>query len=146
MDISQSAIDMARANAVRNRLEGRMDFLTADVFDLLTELEKKGGKPYDFIILDPPAFTKSRKTVDSAERGYKEINLRACGCCRAAATSPPPRAATSCRASCLKNAALRGAGRNVELRQIERASRHLTHPDVGTSRRRLPGNLYFSVV
>ncbi len=56
---------------------GRMDFLTADVFDLLTELEKKGGKPYDFIILDPPAFTKSRKTVKSAERGYKDINLRA---------------------------------------------------------------------
>ena len=54
-----------------------MDFLTADVFDLLTELEKKGGKPYDFIILDPPAFTKSRKTVKSAERGYKDINLRA---------------------------------------------------------------------
>ena len=77
VDISQSAIDMARANAVRNGLEGRMDFLTADVFDLLTELEKKGGKPYDFIILDPPAFTKSRKTVKSAERGYKDINLRA---------------------------------------------------------------------
>ena len=77
VDISQSAIDMARANAVRNGLEGRMDFLTADVFDLLAELEKKGGKPYDFIILDPPAFTKSRKTVKSAERGYKDINLRA---------------------------------------------------------------------
>ena len=54
-----------------------MDFMPTDVFDLLPELDKKGGKPYDFIILDPPAFTKSRKTVKSAERGYKEINYRA---------------------------------------------------------------------
>ncbi len=120
VDISQSAIDMARANAVRNGLEGRMDFLTADVFDLLTELEKKGGKPYDFIILDPPAFTKSRKTVKSAERGYKDINLRALRLL--------PRGGYFATASCshfmpselfekmLRSAAL-DAG--VELRQIE---------------------------
>ena len=61
----------------RNGLDGRMDFLAADVFDLLPELEKNGKKPYDLIILDPPAFTKSRRTVGSAERGYKEINYRA---------------------------------------------------------------------
>ena len=54
-----------------------MDFLVADIFDLLPELISKGGHPYDFIILDPPAFTKSRKTADNAERGYKEINFRA---------------------------------------------------------------------
>ena len=54
-----------------------MDFLVADVFDLLPELGKQGKAPFDFIILDPPAFTKSRKTVAGAERGYKEINLRA---------------------------------------------------------------------
>ena len=77
VDVSASAIGMARQNALRNGLEDRMDFVTADVFDLLPELAAKGGKPYDFIILDPPAFTKSRKTVDSAQRGYKEINLRA---------------------------------------------------------------------
>lgn len=77
VDVSKTAVEMAKANAVRNGLEGRMDFLAADVFDLLPELEAKGGKPYDFIILDPPAFTKSRKTVRSAERGYKEINYRA---------------------------------------------------------------------
>lgn len=77
VDVSETAVDMARQNAVKNGLDGRMDFLAADVFDLLPELEKKGGKPYDFIILDPPAFTKSRKTVNSAERGYKEINYRA---------------------------------------------------------------------
>lgn len=77
VDVSKTAVEMAKANAERNGLDGRMDFLAADVFDLLPELEAKGGKPYDFIILDPPAFTKSRKTVHSAERGYKEINYRA---------------------------------------------------------------------
>ncbi len=77
VDVSKTAVEMAKENAERNGLDGRMDFLAADVFDLLPELEAKGGKPYDFIILDPPAFTKSRKTVHSAERGYKEINYRA---------------------------------------------------------------------
>ncbi|MEE1010444.1 MAG: class I SAM-dependent rRNA methyltransferase [Acutalibacteraceae bacterium] len=77
VDISETAVEMARANAQRNGLDGKMEFLAADVFDLLPELEAKGGKPYDFIILDPPAFTKSRKTVKNAERGYKEINYRA---------------------------------------------------------------------
>ena len=75
VDVSQSAVDLARANAVRNGLEDRMDFLCADVFDLLPSLE--GKHSYDFIILDPPAFTKSRKTAGSAMRGYKEINYRA---------------------------------------------------------------------
>ena len=129
VDISQSAIDMARANAVRNGLEGRMDFLTADVFALLTELEKKGGKPYDFIILDPPAFTKSRKTVKSAERGYKDINLRALRLL--------PRGGYFATASCshfmpselfekmLRSAAL-DAG--VELRQIEARQQSPDHP------------------
>lgn len=77
VDVSETAVAMARENAEKNSLDDRMDFLAADVFDLLPELDKKGGKPYDFIILDPPAFTKSRKTVSSAERGYKEINYRA---------------------------------------------------------------------
>ena len=77
VDVSESAIEMARKNAERNGLAERMDFIAANVFDLLPELEAKGKKPFDFIILDPPAFTKSRKTVHSAERGYKEINLRA---------------------------------------------------------------------
>ena len=120
---------MARENAVRNGLEGRMDFLTADVFDLLTELEKKGGKPYDFIILDPPAFTKSRKTVKSAERGYKDINLRALRLL--------PRGGYFATASCshfmpselfekmLRSAAL-DAG--VELRQIEARQQSPDHP------------------
>ncbi|MBQ8310737.1 MAG: class I SAM-dependent rRNA methyltransferase [Clostridia bacterium] len=77
VDISADAIELARANAVRNGLDGRMDFICADVFDLLTEMSEKGKCDYDFIILDPPAFTKSRETVKNAARGYKEINLKA---------------------------------------------------------------------
>lgn len=77
VDVSQTALDCAAENARRNGLADRIDFLCADVFDLLPALAAKGEKPYDFIILDPPAFTKSRKTVRSAERGYKEINTRA---------------------------------------------------------------------
>ena len=76
VDVSESAIEMARANAARNGLEDKMDFLAADVFDLLPQLEAAHEKPYDFIILDPPAFTKSRRTANNAEKGYKEINLR----------------------------------------------------------------------
>ncbi len=77
VDVSQSAIEMAKANAVRNKLDEKMDFLCEDVFDLLTNLAEKKRSDYDFIILDPPAFTKSRKTVKDAFRGYKEINLKA---------------------------------------------------------------------
>lgn len=76
VDVSQFAVGTAKANAERNGLSDKMDFICADVFDLLPKLaEEKAG--YDFVILDPPAFTKSRKTVGSAERGYKEINYRA---------------------------------------------------------------------
>lgn len=77
VDISETAVEMARQNAIRNGLEDKMDFLAADVFDLLPELCAQKRSPYDLIILDPPAFTKSRKTVAHAERGYKEINTRA---------------------------------------------------------------------
>ena len=74
VDISDEAVRMAERNAARNALSGRMSFEAANVFDLLPTLPPKR---YDFIILDPPAFTKSRKTIHSAARGYKEINLRA---------------------------------------------------------------------
>ena len=129
VDVSASAIEMAKANAVRNGLEEKMDFITADVFDLLPELAAKGKAPYDFIILDPPAFTKSRKTVNSAERGYKEINLRA--------LKLLPRGGYFATASCshfmpselfvkmLRSAAL-DAG--VELRQIEARQQSPDHP------------------
>ncbi len=76
VDISADAVEMTRKNAELNGFTN-MQFTKADVFDLLTEMYKKGGSPYDFIILDPPAFTKSSSTVKNAERGYKEINLKA---------------------------------------------------------------------
>lgn len=77
VDISADAIALAKANAVRNSLDDRMDFVCTDVFDLLTEMAEKGKCDYDFIILDPPAFTKSRDTLKNAIKGYKEINLKA---------------------------------------------------------------------
>lgn len=77
VDISGDAIAMAEQNAKRNHLEDRMTFQATNVFDLLPELPCGAKDGYDLIILDPPAFTKSRNTVDNAMRGYKEINLRA---------------------------------------------------------------------
>ena len=68
---------MARRNAELNGFSSRIDFITADVFEYLSSLCESGKKPFDFIILDPPAFTKSRKTAANAEKGYKEINTRA---------------------------------------------------------------------
>lgn len=76
VDISEFACECAAENAALNHLEDRVHFVTANAFDLLSEQSRKGEK-YDVIILDPPAFTKSRNAVDSALRGYKEINLRA---------------------------------------------------------------------
>ena len=77
VDISELAVAQARKNAQLNELDGKMDFTAANVFDLLPQLEAAHDRTYDFIVLDPPAFTKSRKTIDSAARGYKEINYRA---------------------------------------------------------------------
>lgn len=74
VDISEEAIAMTRENVRRNGFENIIDCETANVFDLLPTLQPN---QYDFIILDPPAFTKSRRTVEKAARGYKEINLRA---------------------------------------------------------------------
>ena len=76
VDISKDAVELTKENAERNGLSN-VDFLCADVFELLTRLYDEGDRTYDYIILDPPAFTKSSKTVRSAERGYKEINMKA---------------------------------------------------------------------
>ena len=76
VDISEFACECAAENAALNHLEDRVHFIAVNAFDLLSEQSRKGEK-YDVIILDPPAFTKSRNAVDSALRGYKEINLRA---------------------------------------------------------------------
>ncbi len=129
VDISESACAMAKKNAERNGLSDRMDFLAVDVFDLLTELSEKGGAPYDFIILDPPAFTKSRKTVKNAERGYKEINYKA--------MKLLPRGGYFATCSCshfmkdelfvkMLASAARDAG--VQLKQIEARQQACDHP------------------
>lgn len=77
VDISQSALDSAKRNAALNGAENKMSFLCADVFELLTDMVNSKKSDYDYIILDPPAFTKSSSTVRDAYRGYKDINMRA---------------------------------------------------------------------
>ena len=76
VDASSLAVDQATANAKLNGLEDRVKFICEDVFELLPKLEEKGEK-FDVVILDPPAFTKSRSSVKNAVKGYREINLRA---------------------------------------------------------------------
>ena len=128
VDVSESAVEMARRNAARNGLEDRMDFVCEDVFDLLPRLEREGS-PYDFIILDPPAFTKARRTAQNAMRGYKEINYRAMRLL--------PRGGYLATASCshfaseamfikMLHAATHDAGR--QLRQIEVRQQAPDHP------------------
>lgn len=77
VDVSADALAMAKKNAERNDLTGNMSFREANVFELLTAMGDAKNREYDYIILDPPAFTKSHGTVHSAERGYHEINRRA---------------------------------------------------------------------
>ena len=135
VDVSQAAVDLARANAVRNGLEDRMDFLCADVtcmaanvFDLLPALEKEPSR-YDFIILDPPAFTKSRKTVRNALAGYKEINYRAMRLLPRGgylATCSCSHFATEEKFVAMLHDAARDAG--VQLRQIEARQQSCDHP------------------
>lgn len=75
VDASELAVNQARENAALNGLENVVHFKCEDVFELLPELEKQGEK-YDVVILDPPAFTKSRNSIKNAIKGYREINLR----------------------------------------------------------------------
>lgn len=126
VDISQSAIEMAKDNAKLNNLEENMSFETVNVFDLLPNLK---SKDYDFIILDPPAFTKSRKTIENAKSGYKQINYRA--------MKALPRGGYLATCSCshfmseanfikMLNEAAKEAG--VRLRQIEKRQQAPDHP------------------
>ena len=75
VDASQTGVEQAELNARLNGLEDRVKFVCRDVFELLPELEEQGEK-FDLVILDPPAFTKSRNSVKNAVKGYREINLR----------------------------------------------------------------------
>lgn len=83
VDVSDTAIELARANARLNGLDDRMDFTCANVLEYLPELRRdrsrlrEQGGPFDLIVLDPPAFTKSRGTVAHAAKGYREINYEA---------------------------------------------------------------------
>ena len=129
VDVSESAVEMARRNAVLNSLESRMEFLCADVFDLLPKLVEEKRWEWDFIILDPPAFTKSSRTADQAAKGYKEINYRAmklrprggylatCSCSHFAEET---------RFAAMLQSAARDAG--VHLRQIEARQQSCDHP------------------
>ncbi len=75
IDASQLAVRQAIENAALNHLSDRVSFQCADVFELLPQLEAE-GRQYDVVILDPPAFTKSRNSIKNAVKGYREINLR----------------------------------------------------------------------
>ena len=75
VDASRTGIEQARQNAGLNGLEDRVQFVCRDVFEFLPELEAQ-GELFDVVILDPPAFTKSRNSVKNAIKGYREINLR----------------------------------------------------------------------
>ena len=74
VDASELAVEQAILNSKLNGMEDRVKFICRDVFELLPELEEKGEK-FDVVILDPPAFTKSRNSVKNAVKGYREINL-----------------------------------------------------------------------
>ena len=128
VDVSEFAVQCAAENARRNGLDGVMDCMAANVFDLLPQLEKQPRK-YDFIILDPPAFTKSRRTIHNAMTGYKEINYRA--------MKLLPRGGYLATCSCSHFASealfirmLRDAARDagVQLRQIEARQQCADHP------------------
>ena len=75
VDASETGVLQARENAALNGMDGQVGFACRDVFDLLPELERRGER-FDLVILDPPAFTKSRASVKKAVRGYREINRR----------------------------------------------------------------------
>lgn len=75
VDASQLGVDQATENAKLNGLEDTVKFVCEDVFDLLPRLEEQGEK-FDVVILDPPAFTKSRSSIKNATKGYREINMR----------------------------------------------------------------------
>lgn len=129
VDISQEAVDMTNENIQRNGLGHIVTAKQANVFELLTELSETKNHDYDFIILDPPAFTKSGRTVHNAMRGYKEINLKA--------MKLLPRGGYLATCSCshfmrddLFRRMLREAAKDagVRLRQIEGRQQSSDHP------------------
>ena len=125
---NRRAVARARANAERNGLSDVVECVAANVFDLLPSLEKEPPR-YDFIILDPPAFTKSRKTVAGAMTGYKEINYRAMRLLPRGgylATCSCSHFATEEKFIAMLHSAAKDAG--VQLRQIEARQQSCDHP------------------
>lgn len=137
VDVSQTAVDLCRSNAELNGVADRCRFTCANVFDFLPRLEedrdalRAAGGPFDLIVLDPPAFTKNRKTVREASRGYRQINYRA--------MKMLPRGGYLATCSCshfmddgLFSDVLREAAHDagVQLRQVERRQQSPDHPIV----------------
>ena len=135
VDVSQTAIDLARENARLNGLDAVMDFTCANVLEYLPELRanrsrlREEGGPFDLIVLDPPAFTKSRGTVGHAAHGYREINYEALRLL--------PRGGYLATCSCshfmtrdlLAKAIAEAAHRaNVQLKQVEERQQAPDHP------------------
>jgi len=135
VDVSQVAIDLARENARLNGMEANMGFTCANVLDYLPELRRdrtllrEEGGPFDLIVLDPPAFTKSRGTVRNATRGYRQIN------CDAMRLLPRGGYLATCSCSqhmtrdLLAQAIAEAAhDANVQLKQIEERQQAPDHP------------------
>ena len=135
VDVSQTAIDLAAENARLNGLDGSMGFTCANVLEYLPELTRdrarlrEEGGPFDLIVLDPPAFTKSRGTVNHATKGYREINY--------AAMRLLPRGGYLATCSCshfmtrdLLAGAIADAAHqaNVQLKQVEERQQAPDHP------------------
>lgn len=130
VDASEVGINQAKENAVLNHVEDRVSFEVADIFDFLPELEAN-GEQFDVVILDPPAFTKSKETIKKAVKGYREINLRGmklvknmgflatCSCSHFMDTE-----------LFLKTVKEAAAGTHVKLRLIEQRQQSPDHPVV----------------
>ena len=135
VDVSQTAIDLAASNARLNNLDDRMAFTCANVLEYLPRLRsdrsfaRQEGGPFDLIVLDPPAFTKSSSTVRNAARGYREINQ--------AALHLLPRGGYLATCSCSQHMtrdllakAIAEAAHNagVQLKQVEERQQAPDHP------------------
>jgi 23S rRNA (cytosine1962-C5)-methyltransferase len=127
VDSSEATLAVAERNRVANGIKN-VEFLQADVFDLLAGL-RAGGRKYETIVLDPPAFAKSRQSLDGALRGYKEINRRALELLepggRLVSCSCSHHVSEAALLEVIAQASL-DAGR--ELRVIERRTQSLDHP------------------
>lgn len=129
VDISRDACEQTMRNVQANGLEDKVHVVRADVFEYLTELAASKKHPFDFIILDPPAFTKSSSTINNAFKGYKEINLKAMK------LLPRGGYLATCSCSHFMNPGLfcrmlreAAADAGVQLRQIEARRQSPDHP------------------